>query len=566
MFCDKCGNPIPEGMTTCPNCPPETEDLQLNLTPEEPVKKSSGKKIALIAGIALAAALIGVLIAWACGAFRTPQQQLLHMETANTKAFSAAIAAGYDEYRELVSENNYLEKGYQTAVDYRLSLKEALLKELLGGMTGADLSSLDLSWFQHLLIHAETDYKGNQFGVNLGVGLNDTVLLSADMFLDFAKQIMVVGVPELSDQYLTGSLEGSGMDMTKSVELIQTLFRELPNEKALQAMIDRYTAIYLESIQTVEKSAETVTVGSQSAELTVLKVTYTQEQLADLTVTYINTAKTDETVKQIITAFQNYMTGIVQTSGEAVSIPDLYSEFLTTLDEGLAIIEENRAGFDPANYLVISNYVRSGVITGRKLEIFSAEEQPVSMHYLVLADRNGAVLEAVMPETKITGSVSGTEQVMTLYALEQEILTLKLQDFKAEKDAITGTLRLYPSEATLKELGITDSFATMADLVGCYLEIAIDVRETGGSMVFSVVAGETLGSLKMDVSSKPESDLTVPEATLDPSKEGDMDKWGATLKFDKLIANLEQAKVPAEYVRLVQQITAMLSMQLSAGA
>lgn len=585
MFCDKCGNPIPEGQDHCPNCqeepmeispeiPAESEEFTLTTPQEVPEKKKTVNLLLLAGGAAVLVALVGVIIAWACGAFRSPQQQLLHIEKTGAKVASAALAEGYEAYIDAMQSRLPMEDGYRTGVDCRLSLKEELWRMALGSMVGADVGDIDLSWIDHILLHMDVAVKGDRMGMEMGVGLNDTVLLSAQMLMDLAQNKAAVALPELNSQYLGMELTGEGMSpdtMTKSMELVKTFIQDLPEKDAVKEMLDRYLDIALGCIQTVEKSTKTVTAGELSKSVTVLKLTLTQEQLLDLLTQLATTAKTDETLKQFFTAFSSYYNGINAAIPENFDTPfepeDLYADFLETLDELLADLEEQKKSVDPANYVVISNYVFQNVILGRKLEAFDADGSSESAHYLVLAGKDGYCFEAEMPDLRIAGSGKEDALECTLTAEGQEMLKVQTEGLEFAEDVLSGTVRLYPSEALLTEMGLEDSQAFMADLAGCYLEMVVSSGKDTGNVTLRVVAGgETLGTLTMDVVIRTEASITLPETTLDPENEADMEQWAKTLSFDKLIANMEAAKVPSDYVDTVRQFASFLSMQLSMAA
>lgn len=589
MYCDKCGAPIPEGQDHCPNCqsaaeaeqtgffpetPAEPEEFQLNLSPDEQPGRS-GKKTALLAiGAAAAVALIGLVIAWVCGAFRSPQQQLLHIETVGAKAASAAIAEGYEAYIDTMQSQLPGENGYSSEVDYRLRLKDGLWNMAVSSITETDMSAVDLSWIEHILLHADIAAKDGRMDMGLGIGLNDTVLVSANVLMDTAQGSAAIGFPELTKQYLGADLTMTGMSpdmISKSTALLTQLAQDLPEKDAVREMLEGYFDIALGYIQTVEKSTETVSVGASSKSVTVLKLTLTEEQLMALCTDILTAAKTDETLKQFLTAISSYYNGITEIdydgSGYFYEPEDLYAQFLDSLAEALADLEAAKESIDPANYIEISNYVYKNVIIGRKAEVFSAEEAPASAGYLVIPKADGFSFQVTAPDLLITGSGEGGKLECTLTAEGEELLKLETEGVAYAENSLSGTIRLYPSEALLAELGLDESYAFLADLSGCYLEIVINSSQETGNLKFSVVAGgETLGSLEMVSTVKMEANITMPETVLDAGSDTDMSVWVKSLRFDTLIANLEAAKVPSDYVDMVRRIVTLLEMQLSMAA
>lgn len=582
MYCNKCGAPIPDGLDRCPFCqnegnkfestPEEPSEFQLNMPQDEPVKKPGGKKTALLAvGAAVIVALIGAVIVLVSGVFRSPQQQLVSIQKSDAKSASAAISQAYGTYVDALENSISPKKGFGMQADYRLSLKEELWSQILSAALEEDMSAVDLSWMEHLLIHVDMASKDSQMDMGLGIGLNDRVVLSMKVLMDVVKGQAAFSFPELSSQYLGGEVDYSGMDpemMKKVMSLATKLAEDLPDEDAVEKMLNRYLNILLSGTGTVEKSTETISVGDLSKSVTVLKQALTQEQVYGICTEILTAAKTDETLKQFMEALNNYFDGLAELTGEDVGSQNFYQEFLDGLDDALADLEDGKDSSDPANYLVLSNYVDKKTVIGRKLEIFSADSEPEAMHYLTLTSKAGRRVEAVIDDVTILGKGEGDTMEYTLTVDGEEMLTLQTQDLKYSKEGISGTLRLYPGKALLEDaFGLDDTYAAMADLAGCYVELQINSDQKHANIKLSIVAGgEALGSLEIDGTVSKEAQITMPENTLDPNSEADMASYLKSLNFDKLISNLEDAKVPSEYVSAVRQLLSMLSSQLAQAA
>lgn len=585
MYCSKCGAPIPDGQDRCPNCqneevkiefapetPEEPAEFQLNMPQDKPVKKSGGKKTALLAvGAAAIVALIGAVIVLVSGAFRSPKQQLVSAQKDDVKSSSAAISQVYGSYLDALGNSLSPEKGFGMQADYRLSLNQGLWTQILSAAFDEDMSMLDLSWIEHLLIHMDMTCKDSQMDMGLGIGLNDQVVLSVKALMDTAEGTAAIGFPELSSQYLGGELDLSDMDpdmMKKTMSLATKLAEDLPDEDAVNSMLNRYLNILLSGTGTVEKSTETISVGDLSKSVTVLKQTLTEEQVVGICKEILTTAKTDKTLKQFFTALNNYINGLAELTGENVGSEDLYQMFLDGVDDALEEMEDGKDSYDPENYIVLSNYVDKNEIIGRKLEIFSADSEPVSIHYLTLTSKAGRRVEAVLGEVTILGKGEGDTMDYTLSVYGTEMLTLQTKDLKCTGDSISGTIRLYPNKNLLQDaFGLDYSIASMVDLAECYGELKIDSNREHANLKITIVAGgEALGSLEIDGTVGKASKITMPENVLDATSETALSAWSKTLSFDKLISNLENAKVPSEYVSVVRQLVSMLSSQLSQAA
>ncbi len=550
-----------------------SENFQPNMPQKKPAKKFNGKITALLAvGAAVVVALIGLLIAWACGAFSSPRQQLLNAEKAGTKA----IAQAYGTYVDALGNPSLPEDGFRVQADYRLSLSDQILVPFLSGAFQTDMSAEDLSWLEHLLIHVDMASKDSQMDVGIGVGLNDKVVLSMKMLMDTAEGKAAIGLPELSSQYLDTELEYTGTrpDMIKeSLSLAPKLAEDLPDQSAVEEMVGRYYDIYLSKIENVEKSTETVTVDDLSKNVTVLKHTITEEQLAEICKEILTTAKTDKTLKQLITAVGNYYNSTIAASNSYIGIApapkqDVYAEFLDSLEDALEEIEDAKDSFDAENYLVVSNYLDKDTIIGRKLEVFSADSEPKAMHYLALTEKDAYRLEVVIDNVTVLGKGEGDAGEYTLEVDGEEMLKLETEGLEYTSETQNGIIRLYPRKALLEDVfGLSSSYASLMEFSECYVELQFNGNQENGSVKFSLmVGGEAMFGLEADASIQKEAQITMPENVLDPNSEADMSAWLKGLNFDALISNLEAANIPSEYMGTVRQLITELRTQLSQAA
>lgn len=556
-----------------------SDNFQPNMPQKKPTKKLNGKIIALLAvGAAVVVALVGVLIAWACGAFSSPQQQLLRAEKESKKTVSANISQFYGNYVDSLGNSLSMEEGFSVEADYRLTLSDQILVPLLSTALKTDMSAADLSWLEHILLHVDMAAKDSQMDVGLGIGLNDKVVVSVKALMDTAEQSVAIGLPELSSQYLGAKLQGSGIStdaMEQAMSMLTELAKDLPDEAAVEEMINRYYDIFLNKIGNVEKSTETVTVGGLSKNVTVLKYTMTEEQFAGICKEILTTAKTDKTLKQLITAVGDYYNRniVMASSSSSTGIApapkmDVYAEFQDSVDEALEDIEDAKDSFDPDNYLVLSNYLDKDTIVGRKLEVFSANGEKKTMHYLALTEKDSYRLEVVVDDVTILGNGEGETVEYTLEVDGEEMLKLETEDLESTDKTVSGTIRLYPSKALLEDAFDMDkSTASMISRSGCYVELQIDSNQEKSSMNFSLVVNkETMFGLQVDTSTRHEAKITMPQNVLDPNKQADAEAWLKSLNLDAIVSNLEAANVPSEYMGVVRQLISELRTQISQAA
>ena len=615
MFCERCGTKIPDGQNQCPNCQapvaqnrqmpyvPQVQpqmqsqpqmqprpqmqpqpNFQLNnpvAAPVKPKKKSEGVNLLLVGGIALVV-LVAIAVIVFGGVFASPQDKLMKMEKTAATLASKAIAGVYGDYvGELKDSLKKMENGTGAETQMTISADKTMLNSLVSAMLSeymygyGDMSSLDLSWLNNVVVNVDADVKGSAMGMKIGIGVNDTVLTSVVAQMDMTKNKIFMAVPELNPQYLYADLSAMDVDMSMAsvgIEEMKNLVAALPSEKDVQKMLETYLLIIAAYADEVKEDKQTVTVADQTKEMKVLKAKISEKKFFQMVVDVLNTAVEDQTLKALIDAFVGYVNAMESKmyaqSGMTYTPVDVYAELKQELQNTVQNLQSEVENASDSNYMVLSNYITGGVIVGRRVQVYNegvADRAPT--YYMFIPNSDGGVFEVVLPEDglmeyvlpvcTLSGKISGKSMDVDLLVEGQTIFTLRTQNLTMKDGTINGKIRLVPGKALFEEAGM-DLPANITDV---YLQMGFEGSKTDGSTeVKLVVGGNTMIGVTVSSKETQYDSFTEPANAVDVmSDDGSM--WVTGLKLDTLIKNMQTAKIPNEYVQIIQQLEMMLALQ-----
>ena len=585
MFCERCGTKISEGQAQCPNCQFNPNPVQPNVYNTQPVnyaghngpyapagmprkKKSNGVNLLIIGGVAVALLAV-ILIAVFSGVFASPEKRLASMEKTNAKVVAEVASEAYGSYLESLEESlAKLDKGMNTQTEIKLTVEQSVLSSMIAMIVGEDMSNVDLSWLSNVLLRFDVDAKGDQMAISCGVGINDTVLATLAAMTDAAENRIFLAVPELNEQYIYTGLDQANVDlgtMTVMQEAMEKLAEELPSEKEVKKMLDAYLQIVLSYAEEVEKLQETVTVGDQTKEMTVLQAKITEKKLMELMIEIVKTAQEDQTLKALVCAIENYSSAVNKAQyGYTYTTQEAYPALLEELAYMIEELEAELEYADPENYILLSNYIQSGMIVGRKAELFSEGESEGEIgRFLFVPAKNGGVFEAAADQLRIDGVIDGEEMDIELTVEGWHMLTISAKDLEIEDNGIEGQLRLLPSSTMLNE--ICDSLGIALPVYASedtYIQFVFVTDKTSNPVgIDLVIGGNTLAGVTISVKEGKYDTITTPENAIGVVSDSDLMSWVAGIQFQQLIGNMQTAGVPNAYVQLVQQLELMLQMQ-----
>ena len=201
----------------------------------------------------------------------------------------------YELLSALPNDEDSGEVTYAYDISSNISFHKNELNSILDTVLGTNLTDLEKLLGISLdnvgldLLLASENYMHNE---TITLKLNDTKLLTAELFLDSVAQRMSLRFPELSDAYLTQSL-GEAKASTNTYELQQKLLHTDLSEQILS----RYIELYFNNLGTVTLEQKvSLSLDKTDIECNVLTVNFTQEEARELYLTLLETAKTDEDI------------------------------------------------------------------------------------------------------------------------------------------------------------------------------------------------------------------------------------------------------------------------------
>ncbi len=578
MFCNNCGKPIPDGQQLCPECqarmeadrapaqeepmtPPVQPEAQgsFSLNTEPPRKKRPVGKIVLITAIVLAlVAVLGVVL-WKTvlsRVFSSPRDQWIAIEEESFARYQKAL----ENYAGDVSLNSM-----DTAMtaDMHIRFGDLTLSSLQASLAQQGIDA-DWQWLSDISIKIRSEMQGDRMQLRYGIGLGQQDVATLCYLLDLSKPLVYLGIPELSNQYLSMDpawfAQQSGIVFDPQTQLAQArqFMAALPSADAIEKSSAAYKEILLSGIQNVKKSKEVMEVGGISQKLTVLEWKLTEEELLDICIAIFEHAAQDETMLQFLNAYLQYYQQFI----------DLDKVTPADLNNAIAFFQEEKKTCDAANYLILRNYVdRSNRIVGRNLQVFSADsDENMELYYITVSRNEKTAFAAKAGTFKITGdAVRSYGKVNGQYTISvggKAYAELEVVDFDAkqwEQNAfIIGTIRLKPTKALIKDVfGISGSMASMVTSADAALELVLNATGEETSMEYNLVVGsDLLMGLSMQFTLEPPSPISLPEQSIAVKDDADIEKWVSGLNFTTLLSNLEKAGVPTEFVRQLEGLLA----------
>ena len=613
MFCEKCGNQIPEGSRFCINCgsPVEVQPVQQPVQvqyrapeqvqyqapmqpqyeapqqvqyqqpaqmqyqyqqpqqyyqqPQQPAfevsrpangKRSGGKKKGGKAGWVIAAVVLVALIA--C---------VVLFWNAIT-GFALRNFGDPTEYMVYVEKNSAepavealcqvygdaldrLEEPQDMAADITLRPGESVIALLETAMAQEGMS-VDMDWLQEINLSADLAERGSLQAMDVVLGVNDKNVATVKAVVDKAGGKIYISFPELNGTWVEvdAGVSDTELGMT-SDEILSMVAGSLPDGETLEKLLDKYTGLIIENLGEAEKRTETFEVEGVEQKLMVLHVELTQREVVELACTVLQQAREDEELLRVM----DKLSAAVNTVDSSEFV-DLRTQLVQTIDEALAEMEMARAEAGDDVVLVLETAVDdSHRIVGRFLEFPETQE---SMYCLmtVKGTEFGFGMDCAGAVVKGSGSLSakGVEGSFAVYAEGMKLMTVELEGMSLKDEELNGTLILRPESSLLDEAGMDSS---VTSLLGGNLGIRV---ELGGKTVdLSVLAGssELLG-MALTGKESAIAAVSVPEA-ISATDEAAIMEWAAGLDLTTVIGNLEDAGAPQELVDILNTVAQLLA-------
>ena len=579
-----CTKELENNTTVCEETAVENEATVENAFAQPEFNTKKKGKLGLKIGLAATALVLAAAIVIGAFNFQALKGFFLknlgsdedYLRYVESKAFSSYTGTIVKSYGKLLSAD-FSKIGADSAASssFTIELGEEAL-DLLEGYVGTDLE-----WLNQLEINVDTNISGDltQFIVDLGMGGKQ--FLSLDAIMNMQSQEILVGMPNLSDAYISISESASYYDVSDDYyggyvddydygygsvlppsasssvlgilesEYLPKLIEALPSEEVLGELIDKYIGIALDEIKNVSKSSTTLEIDDISEKVTVLKTKISEKTAINMLIAVLKEAKKDSEIKSIIKDFCE----VLEDEGLLDDTSDIYPAYKDAVDSILDSLDEVKSEASSETVLVITSYIDSAhEVIGRKITMNDND----LLYYAVLTDGDDFECEYVSGAVKVLGSGKNTDGKVTaeytLDIMDENYGKLVLTDFVTDTENdkfLNGTVEIYPSKSVVDSI-IDSEVSSVVSLLDP--GIKIDLKSEGNSVDIglSIVSnGKTFFGIKSTAKDETFTEIETP-SDLDIYETYEAMDWLATFDLEKLVDDLKNTDIPEEIVSAVE--------------
>ena len=538
---------------------PDDSHFDLDMPQEKP-KKKTGLILGVVAAVAAVSLTVGLIFGLGGKKEEDPHTAMINAQRDALYAAVDAFGTGMDNI-DATAEN----AGSCAYVDFHVLLSESILDrlELILSQYGMEL---DLSFLQDIGISCVMNQQDLVTQYLIGLGLGDKEITYLDLIMDMDQGAMYLGLPELNPNYATTEFVSASELETGLQFNFQNGFNKLaenmPSREAMQSCLRSYVDLMLEQLKEPTVGEESVTVGEVTHPMTTVTYRLTEAQLLEFAKAALEKLKADETAKQFIKAYVDYMnTALEGTNGTAEGDMD---DYVAALQEAITQLDTRIAEAKAGNYIDLTGYLDAKQnLRGYKLVVNTEGEDSFSpLHWITLEDGDKELVEIVLYSEADQEflSVTGTQKTVDglyngsfkLTFPERRSLTVELIDMTMDP-FLNGSIQLTPNTNLLKEI-VGDSYTTLR-ILGANLGLRIDIAggADSGSFGFHFTAdGSSLVGITMDAAYKASDPITLPDESKLLTGADAFAQLGAGLDLTKLPEKLEAAGVPAELADMLE--------------
>ncbi len=451
------------------------------------------------------------------------------------------------------------------------------VEKLAGG------NGVDLDWLNGADAVIDMVYDGkDKVGMDIGLNINGKEITTAKAVCDYSAGKVYMVLPDINNQYVYVDISAvndrtnnnnssnsmvsggefgylsaeSAVDSTPSNALAAMDFsvftKNLPEQKELEKLLNKYISLILDNIEEVEKENDTIEVGDLTCKCTKYTVEIDEELLRKVFKAVLTELKNDEVVKQYI----------IKTAEELDEDGDeVYDSFKDTIKDALDSIDELKSeDFDysiwvDSNGNIVSLLIGDGTFD---IEYKSVEKGNKFATEFSIGDKETKLGFKNEGEVKDGRLKSETRFIMndtTYLVVEAD----NVDPDKQAKDEFSGTLTISLGQG-LRDMIKMSGDELLAGFADAKLIISCDAKENDAAKIKLAVnlKSDEWVSIELEGEYTESQTVEIPTNYVDSTNEAGMQNWLKTAKFDKLLDNLTQANVPAELVSQLRNMTNQL--------
>lgn len=404
-------------------------------------------------------------------------------------------------YMKMSSASKNMGMEVSTNLSYDKDTVGALLRSSMG-MSISDLESIIGIPLDSIGFDMVSAYNEEEAYNKIGLKMNNTDIIYAELFMGYASEEMLIHLPDLSPAYLKQSLDIKQYELGDLVEDFKINAYEdalnLLSSENIGDFIKRYSALIIGEVKDVTLTKdEQVTIGEITVESNLLTARFYPETLLDIYTKVLEEARNDEYILDLL--------ALLDTSKE---------EYNSNIDKALLDIKDKLQELDPEKELLTMNiYVAGdGRILGRELEFLDNTHDGSTIAYYYLQQKDKGSYEFYIKDneetkfsltgshTKDNGTYSGGAVLETLIRDDKGHTIYSFDiDYKDVKTVVKNN-RIY----NYGSFNLSTGF-----MMGMEIVIEYDVKDDARLSTISLNMGRS-SLVTLESSAKYINDFTIP--------------------------------------------------------
>lgn len=436
------------------------------------------------------------------------------------------------------------------SADMTVKLGDLAIDMLEQAIFGTADSGMDMSFLANIGLGMELDSANGLTQLQLALGLSNTEIVKLLLLTD--KETIWAGAPALTDSFLEVGLTDMVVVPNAAMPNALTgILSIIPSEEKLAEILNRYVALAVKEIETVERATETLELDGLKQDATKLTIKIYEQDALDAVKAILTAAKTDADIKKIVEDFGAFYNEVQMDNIDA------YAEFTKGIDEALTQLPAEAE--DTENPIGLTLYVDAKHnFIGYDLTV-PGQDNVICATRMITEGNNFKYLcemGDVGGDMKITGSGTTNNGVITgTFTITSDgtaYVNMDLKDFDmTDKDAISGTITLKPTDNAIDDL--FGGPIPIPGLTTIAMEIKMDITKDKEDIEINLLGdGALFVGLGMKSAIKNPAALQKPTNTVSLTDQASVMGLLAGMDFTSVFTNLRTAGVPEMLVTALE--------------
>ncbi len=557
MICQRCGTKYDDNAAACPVCSQPSSQYVYTSPQQSPApqtaetayynygqefsetkynkrkrrKKATSVIIAVSAAAVLAAVFLlnfNVIVGFCIKTFASPDVYFAYVEKR-----AGSTDALLDGYADII-ENKLTETGTEGKIS--LNLGEKVKKDI-----GGD----DYSWLDDFYLSASSSADGDLNKTELQAFAGDSMLLGIQLYVNGESGDMILGLPGLTDKYVSGLANKNGTLTTGELSEI------LPSEKEMKSISSRYLKIVKDHSGGIRRATEDFVIDGVEQKLSMLELNFGRSDMIDLIHSIATELKSDEQVLVIFDRLTQKLKEKDAIEPDADFRKDFIDELdalLQTLDDARTDVEINIPTFRYRDFVTMSHDIVGKEITvdGKNVLYFVNVRDGKEIGSEI---RIGSVVDMIGYGKKEDGKIT-VDYVMTNNGAQLGTASVTDLEINKKEKTVSGKIKILPTARLIYDLKLPTWLAKM----GAGLDLSFDVGSEDASLTANLLSDEKLYlgiSTYTTVSEKEE--ITLPTEKVF-NGENEAQEFFSSLDFKALEQKMKNAGLPDGIIQLTQYL------------